>query len=307
MATVQKKPRKLPKINQDTKDDEDEAGNKPSRGASKDKKAPNPAPGRKRELPPLRKTGQRRDMDSKSMVEMGRTSPIEADKRTSQTATIDAKLCYFYVDNDYTFNPIRLVIQPRHYKKLDTVARDLSMKMRNKLTQGVRSIHTARGHHRIYNLEDLTNEGHYVCSSNRKYAKGMDVQRVNARRVWHNNRPDSGRRNFIGLLKDTDLSSAKYRGGKFRPGYDLSRVYTRVPPKTTTVMKNGDPDTKHSVLLNRRTAQTFEQVLKDLSETFRFAIRKLYTIDGEPVSIKYIYFFYSLFFKSHLYLHVTFL
>jgi hypothetical protein len=176
------------------------------------------------------------------------------------------------------------VIHPRRYKKLDTVARDLSVRMK-RLPFGVRSIHTPRGQHRIYNLEDLTNDGHYVCSSNRKHAKGMDVQRVNARKVWHNIRPDSGRRNLAGLLRDTDMSSAKFRGVGFRPGYDLSRVYTRVTPKTTTVMKNGDPDTKHSVLLNRRTAQTFEQVLGDLSETFKFAVRKLYTIDGEPVSI----------------------
>jgi retinitis pigmentosa 1 len=221
-------------------------------------------------------------METKSMVDMGKTSPVEVDHRSSLTATHNAKSCYFYIDNDYTFQPLKVVIHPKRYKKLETVTRDLSNRMKS-LPFGVRSIYTPRGQHRVHNLEDLTQDGHYICSSNRKYAKGLDVARVHSRHVWHNLRPDSGRRVLNNLLKDADLHSAKNRAG-FRPGYDLSNVYSRVPPKKTTVMKNGEPDVKHTVLFNRRTAQTFEQVLKTLSDLFQFAVRKLYTIEGVPVS-----------------------
>lgn len=288
MATVQKKPRRLPKIPQNEKD-EDERGERGRGGrGAPGRNVPNPPPGRKKDLPPLRRGGKRGgELETKSMVDMGKSSPVDVANRTSLTATYNAKCCFFYVENDYTFQPIKVVIHPKKYKRLDTVTRDLSVKMKS-LPFGVRSIHTPRGQHRCHNLEDLTNEGQYVCSSNRKYCKGMDVARIQPRHVWHNIRPDSGRRYLNNILKEPDISSAKYRAG-LRPGYDLSNVYSRAPPKKTVVMKNGDPDKKHTLLLNRRTAQTFEQVLKTLSDLFQFAVRKLYTIEGRPVSIHSAY------------------
>lgn len=279
MATVQKKPRKLPQL---PDNDEEDAGKNKKRGYRDTSiKGPLPPPGRKRELPPIRRSGKRGDMETMSAVEMGRKSPVEVNQRTSLTATHEAKSCYFYIDNDYSFAPMKMVIHPKKYKRLDTVTRDLSSKMKS-LPFGVRSIFTPRGQHRVHNLEDLTQEGHYICSSNRKYAKGMDIARVATRQIWHHYRPDSGRRTLNNLLKDVDLRSGKRRPGQ-RPGYDLANVYSRVPPKKTTVMRNGEPDVKHVVLLNRRTAQTFEQVLKTLSDLFRFAVRRLYTMEGEMV------------------------
>lgn len=278
MATVQKKPRKLPKLPGNEENEDRRGGRRGNQDPALGRELP--PPGRKRELPPLRR-GKQTDLETKSMVEMGRKSPVEVN-RTSLTASNNARCCYFYIDQDYTFQPLKMVIHPKKYKRLDTVTRDLSQKMK-RLPFGVRSIYTPRGQHRVHNLEDLTQDGHYVCSSNRKYAKGMDIARVGSRQVWHNMRPDSGRRTLNNLLKDVDIHSGKFRAGH-RPNYDLSRVYTRVPPKKTTVMKNGEPDIKHTVLLNRRTAQTFEQVLKTLSDLFQFAVRHLYTIEGVVVS-----------------------
>lgn len=282
MATVQKKPRRLPKISQEETNEADRAGRGRGAKGAVGKRVPNPPPVRRRELPPLHRGGRRGEMDAKSMVDMGRSSPLEGNYRTSLTAANNAKSCFFYIDNDYTFQPLKLVIHPKRYKKLETVTRDLSENMK-RLPFGVRSIHTPRGQHRVHNLEDLTHDGHYICTSNRKYAKGMDVARVHSKFVWHSYRPESGRQRLNTLLKESDLHSAKNIGG-FRPGYDLSNVYSRVPPKKTTVMKNGEPGIKHTVLLNRRTAQTFEQVLKTLSDLFPFAVRKLFTIDGMLVS-----------------------
>ena len=51
-------------------------------------------------------------------------------------------------------------------------------------------------------------------------------------------------------------------------------------------MMNGDPQSKHMMLLNRRTAQSFEDVLADISETFKLPIRRLCTADGKKV--KYV-------------------
>lgn len=283
MATVQKKPKRLPKLPGEDDEDDRKISRKGVRDPALGRELP--PPGRKRDLPPIRRDRKAGDMETRSMVDMGRKSPV--DVRTSLTATNNAKCCYFYIDSDYTFPPLKMVIHPKKYRRLDTVTRDLSTKMK-RLPFGVRSIYTPRGQHRVHNLEDLTQEGHYICSSNRKFAKGMDVARVAPRQVWHNIRPDSGRRTLNNLLKDVDKHSGKHRAG-YRPGYDLSNVYTRVPPKKTTIMKNGEPDVKHTVLLNRKTAQTFEQVLKTLSELFQFAVRRLYTMEGSPVSHGLVY------------------
>ena len=265
--------------------------NRDTRGPQKDERGqangPYPPRGRRRELPPVRPPRGRirpGDRDTRSLVEMRRSSPVDVDHhRTSLTATHNAITCFFHKDDDYTSKPVKLVIHPKKYRKLETVTRDLSDNMKE-LPFGVRSIFTPRAKHRVHNLEDFTNDGHYVCSSNRKFARGIDVGRLQPQHVWHNLRPESGRRVLNKLLHDVELRSAKRKPGT-RPGYDLTTVYTRNPPKKVTVMKNGEPDVKHTVLLNRRTAQTFEQVLKTLSELFFFAVRKLYTIEGQVVSI----------------------
>lgn len=54
-------------------------------------------------------------------------------------------------------------------------------------------------------------------------------------------------------------------------------------PKKLTVVRNGDPLTKHRLLLNKKTAQTYEQLLSDLGGMFGEPIKKLYTVDGKKV------------------------
>lgn len=65
----------------------------------------------------------------------------------------------------------------------------------------------------------------------------------------------------------------------------MAYAYNRNAPKKITCLKNGDPVQRHIVLINRRTAQTFEQILSDLSGMFQFAVRKLYAIDGTRVRL----------------------
>ena len=299
MATVERKrkaePGKPPRgPNQKPNDEKENVTLKPGRGlrdvgrvkrTERDQpNGPNPPRVRRRELPPVRPPrGRAREGETRSLVEMRRSSPVDVDyHRTSLTATHNAITCFFHKDDDYLSRPVKLVIHPKKYRKLEIVTRDLSDTMKEDLPFGVRSIHTPGAKHRVRTLEDFTNDGHYICSSNRRVARGLDIARVQPRRVWHHERPDSGRRVLNKLLHEIELHSAKHKTGS-RPGYDLANVYTRNPPKTLTVMKNGEPDIKHTVLLNRRTAKTFEQVLTQLSELFFFAVRKLYTIEGRVV------------------------
>lgn len=55
-------------------------------------------------------------------------------------------------------------------------------------------------------------------------------------------------------------------------------------PKRLVVFKNRDPSTKRIVVLQRRTAPTFEALLEYLSQVMQFQVVKLYTADGRRVS-----------------------
>ncbi|XP_048764444.2 lipoxygenase homology domain-containing protein 1-like isoform X2 [Ostrea edulis] len=220
--------------------------------------------------------------DSKSVVEMGtRKDMVSPNLRSSMTAGNDTKTCYFFKDEDYRFPGVKVALNPRNYKKFDTLCLELSRKIPG-LGFGVRSITTPTGRTRISNLDVLTHEGKYVCSSSRYNVKGLDIDRVGGKDVWHFARPPSGRHLLNQMLKE-DLEFKEPRFKKSKKPYDMATVYNRNQPKKITVLKNGDPTYRHVVLLNRRTAQQFEQVLHDLSEMFKFAVRKLCTTEGKKV------------------------
>lgn len=90
-------------------------------------------------------------------------------------------------------------------------------------------------------------------------------------------------------------NKARYIGRNIPRDQRMAEAYNRTQPKKLTVLKNGDPAVRHVVLINRRTAQTFEQILSDLSGMFGLAVRKLYTMEGKAVSWFYLY---SLLFKT---------
>ena len=223
--------------------------------------------------------------DSKSVVEMGTNKDdVSVNQRSSMTAGNDTKTCYFYKDEDYRFPGVKIALNPRKYKKFDTLCLELSRKIPG-LGFGVRSITTPTGHTRISNLDALTHDGKYVCSSSRVRVTGLDMDRVGGRDVWHYTRPPSGRRILNRILReDVDFKEPHFK--KSKKPYDMATVYNRNQPKKITVLKNGDPTYRHVVLLNRRTAQQYEQVLADLSEMFSFAVRKLCTTEGKRVSHK---------------------
>ena len=219
--------------------------------------------------------------DSKSVVEVG--NPKMEDVRASNTAGNETKICTFYKDEDYRFSGVKIAINPRKYKKFDTLTLELSRKIPG-LAFGVRTVSTPGGKDRIHNLETLTNGGKYVCSSNRTRVRGLDMNRIGQRQAWRTTRPPSGRRLLNDLLKeDMFYSSEAARFRKAKKLYDMSTVYNNNAPKKVTVLRNGDPTQRHVMLLNRKTAQTFEQVLGDLSDMFKFAVRKLYTINEKKV------------------------
>ncbi|KAK3579121.1 hypothetical protein CHS0354_022141 [Potamilus streckersoni] len=276
MATVDRK-RKAERPKKDRKRQAPDNETSPPKG-----KPPLP-PGNGARLPRAPKVPTEKKPKHKSMVNL-RQSPEREEIRSSLTAPVYSKSCNFYVDDNYQFPPIKIVIHPKKYRKLDIMLRDLSRRM-PQLPFGVRSVYTPTGRNKVTTLEDLTDDGNYICSTYKRKARGLDISKVVTRHAWHLGRPDSGQRRLNMLLRENEnIKSASILRGRPRPDYDLSRAYMEKHPKKLHVMRNGDPTDKHIFLLNRRTAQTFEQILDDLSGMFGFAVQKLYTIDGKQIT-----------------------
>ena len=201
------------------------------------------------------------------------------------------KNVYFYKDGDTRYPAIKMVVNKHKYRTFDKLLDELTGKF-SMLPFGCRSIYTPQGHNNISSLEQLSDQGKYVCSSQNK-AKGVDVLKVHSRQPWHGGgKSGSGRGTFADQVRaarsgQNGAGQGKYVSRQAWGGNSTSPrsngTVTRTPKKIT-VLKNGDHSNMHTLLLNRQTHQLFENVLKDLSDMFYLPIKKLYTTDGRRVS-----------------------
>ncbi|XP_047223501.1 oxygen-regulated protein 1 [Girardinichthys multiradiatus] len=189
-----------------------------------------------------------------------------------------SKRVCFYKSGDYQFSGHRMIVTPRTFKTFDALLDALSKKV--PLPFGVRTITTPRGTHFVKALEDLQDGGAYVCSD-QKRVKPLNLEEVNRRQVpWNATRPLSA-----GRRKRQELSFRQFRKGTVasnRPAKVAERVAVRTPKKLT-VIKNRDPTVRRTIVLQRRTAPTFDALLDFLSQVLQFPVLKLYSRDGRRV------------------------
>lgn len=196
----------------------------------------------------------------------------------SSDPSASKRVC-FYKSGDYKFSGHRMVISARTFKTFDALLDALSKKV--PLPFGVRTITTPRGTHLIKGLDDLQDGGAYVCSD-QKRVKPLNLDEVNRRQVpWNTTRPLSARRrrqqglSFGPFGRNTEAAS--------RPSKVMERVAVRTP-KRLVVIKNKDPTVKRTIVLQRRTAPSFDALLDYLSQILQFPVLKLYSTDGRRVS-----------------------
>uniref|UniRef100_A0A667YGN2 Doublecortin domain-containing protein n=1 Tax=Myripristis murdjan TaxID=586833 RepID=A0A667YGN2_9TELE len=165
-----------------------------------------------------------------------------------------SKRVCFYKSGDNKFSGHRMIINTRTFKTFDALLDALSKKV--PLPFGVRTIGTPRGIHLVKGLDDLHDGGSYVCSDQRR-VKPLNLDAVRQRQVpWNTTRP-------------------------------VTKVPERVAvrtPKRLVVIKNKDPTIRRTVVLQRRTAPTFDALLDYLSEIMQFPVLKLFSADGRRVS-----------------------
>ncbi|KAM6989151.1 uncharacterized protein LKV04_008872 [Tautogolabrus adspersus] len=189
-----------------------------------------------------------------------------------------SKRVCFYKSGDYTFSGHRMVINARTFKTFDALLDALSKKV--PLPFGVRTITTPRGTNLVKALEDLHDGGSYVCSDQRR-VKPLNLDEVNRRQVpWNTTRPFSAGRRKLQRLQS----------GQFRRMNEVANRPTRITeraavrtPKRLEVIKNRDPTVKRTIVLQRRTAPTFDALLDYLSQVLQFPVLKLFSTDGRRV------------------------
>ncbi|XP_059832870.1 neuronal migration protein doublecortin-like isoform X1 [Mobula hypostoma] len=198
--------------------------------------------------------------------------------RTLQALTTEkkAKKVRFYRNGDRYFKGIVYAISADRFRTFDALLADLTRTLSDNvnLPQGVRIIFTIDGAGKITSLDELEEGESYVCSSHDIFKKVDYTKNVNPN--WSVNVKACGTQKV-----PQSLASAKHMT-------EVKETKDFVRPKLVTVIRSGvKPRKAVRVLLNKKTAHSFEQVLTDITEAIKLetgVVKKLYTLDGKQVS-----------------------
>ncbi|XP_035998917.1 serine/threonine-protein kinase DCLK1 isoform X4 [Fundulus heteroclitus] len=199
--------------------------------------------------------------------------------RTLKTLSAEkrAKKVRFYRNGDRYFDGIVYAISSDRFRTFDALLADLTRALSDNvnLPQGVRTIYTLDGK-KITSIDQLVEGESYVCSSIEAYKKLDYTKNVNPN--WSVNVKASSTSSRGAL----SLSSAKAGGPEGREGKDFIR------PKLVTVVRSGvKPRKAVRILLNKKTAHSYEQVLTDITDAIKLdsgVVKKIYTLEGKLVA-----------------------
>lgn len=117
----------------------------------------------------------------------------------------------------------------------------------------------------------------YVCASIEPYKKLDYTKNVNPN--W-----SVGPLTPVSNRDPSSLATAKSVCTETREGRDF------IKPKLVTIVRSGvKPRKAVRILLNKKTAHSFEQVLTDITDAIKLdsgVVKRLYTIDGKMVGVK---------------------
>ncbi|CAK6442931.1 unnamed protein product [Pipistrellus nathusii] len=198
--------------------------------------------------------------------------------RTLQTLSSEkkAKKVRFYRNGDRYFKGIVYAISPDRFRSFDALLADLTRTLSDNvnLPQGVRTIYTIDGLKKISNLDQLVEGESYVCGSIEPFKKLEYTKNVNPN--WSVNVKTTSASRAV-----SSLATAKGSPSEVRENKDFIR------PKLVTIIRSGvKPRKAVRILLNKKTAHSFEQVLTDITDAIKLdsgVVKRLYTLDGKQV------------------------
>lgn len=199
--------------------------------------------------------------------------------RTLKTLSAEkrAKKVRFYRNGDRYFNGIVYAISMDRFRTFDALLADLTRSLSDNvnLPQGVRTIYTLDGSKRITCIDQLVEGDSYVCSSIEAYKKLDYTKNVNPNWSVNVKAAASSSRG------PPSLGSAKAIVCDGRENKDFIR------PKLVTIVRSGvKPRKAVRILLNKKTAHSYEQVLTDITDAIKLdsgVVKKIYTLEGKQV------------------------
>ncbi|XP_036407073.1 serine/threonine-protein kinase DCLK2-like isoform X1 [Megalops cyprinoides] len=184
-----------------------------------------------------------------------------------------AKKVRFYRNGDRYFKGLVYAVSNDRFRSFDALLMELTRSLSDNLTlpQGVRNIYTVDGTTKITSLEELVEGESYVCASNEAYRKVDYTKNVNPN--WS-----------VNVRAATARSHSSH--GPLRSESRESKDF--IKPKLVTVIRSGvKPRKAVRILLNKKTAHSFEQVLTDITDAIKLdsgAVKRLYTLDGKQIT-----------------------
>ncbi|XP_045567540.1 LOW QUALITY PROTEIN: serine/threonine-protein kinase DCLK2 [Salmo salar] len=211
--------------------------------------------------------------------------------RTLQTLTSEkrAKKVRFYRNGDRYFKGLVYAVSNDRFRSYDTLLMDLTRSLADNLhlPQGVRVIYTVDGIKKITSMDELAEGDCYVCASNEPYRK-LDYTKINN----PNWKPGVTAGTPSGSSTALSTGTRSGSGSGSGPGPGGQQVVREsndfIKPKLVTVIRSGvKPRKAVRILLNKKTAHSFDQVLEDITEAIKLdsgAVKRLYTLDGKQVT-----------------------
>ncbi|XP_033480246.2 serine/threonine-protein kinase DCLK2 isoform X3 [Epinephelus lanceolatus] len=195
--------------------------------------------------------------------------------RTLQSLTSEkkARKVRFYRNGDRYFKGLVYAVSNDRFRSLDALLMELTRSLSDNvnLPQGVRTLYALDGGRRITSLDELVEGESYVCASNEPFRRVDYTKNVNPN--WSVGCKTGTSRSLSSLIP---LKSELQRESK-----DF------IKPKLVTVIRSGvKPRKAVRILLNKKTAHSFEQVLTDITDAIKLdsgAVRRLYTLEGKQI------------------------
>ncbi|XP_054846557.1 serine/threonine-protein kinase DCLK2 isoform X2 [Eublepharis macularius] len=184
-----------------------------------------------------------------------------------------AKRARFYRNGDKYFKGLVYPISCDRFRSFDALLVELTRSLSDNvnLPQGVRAIYTIDGSRKLTSLEELVDGESYVCASNEPFRKVDYTKNVNPN--WSVNIKSGSSRSL------TSLTSAR---SEIKESKDF------IKPKLVTVIRSGvKPRKAVRILLNKKTAHSFDQVLTDITEAIKLdsgVVKRICTLDGKQVT-----------------------
>ncbi|XP_056883541.1 LOW QUALITY PROTEIN: serine/threonine-protein kinase DCLK2-like [Takifugu flavidus] len=222
--------------------------------------------------------------------------------RTLQALTSEkkAKKVRFYRNGDRYFKGLVYAVSSDRFRSYDALLMELTRSLSDNLhlPQGVRTIYSVDGSKKISSMDELVEGESYVCASNEPYKK-LEYTKISIP-SWKPGAATGAVAASRPATASTGVSAGSTTAAAAPPPppppSPRDRPESRegrenkdfIKPKLVTVIRSGvKPRKAVRILLNKKTAHSFEQVLADITEAIKLdsgAVKRLYTLDGKQLT-----------------------